>query len=910
MTQTMTAETVAALALMALQSDTVPSEEGIRATVLKLCTTFGLTDEVREAAIRIVLSRRLVTIAPGYSLQEDHVPWLAPRRATIEPYYWRRYEIMLGSRLAPQVLGTLDRSTDDILDLAGNPGDLGAWRRRGLVLGDVQSGKTAAYAGLICKAADAGYKLIVLLTGTIENLRQQTQERLDEGFCGLDSSAYLTTQKARRLVGVGAIDSRRFPVVFTSSASDFKSQTLDTLGLGLAALNEPALVVVKKHARILANLEQWLRRHNLGGAKDLIDLPLLLIDDEADNASVNTNDKDQDPTRINQCIRALLRLFRRSTYVGFTATPFANIFIDPDTPDEELIGHDLFPRDFIYTLQSPSDYFGPSTIFDGGANAKRYLRETLGIETTLPSSHKSTFLPVALPESLIEAMYCFVISNAIRDLRGEGPTHRSMLVNVSPYTAVQEQVNLLLHEELRKLQESVLNFAALPAQDALRDTRLRRAHDLWVREYSNAGYDWAEVQGALREAALPISTRTVNQRTGPGALEYRAHKDVGLRVIAVGGNSLSRGLTLEGLCISYFRRTTKMYDTLLQMGRWFGYRLGYQDLCRVWLPEESTDWYGHISDAVEELRLTLLQMRRAGRAPKDFGLAVRAHPESLLITARNKMRTGTTVSRLISLSLQGFESVELSPAAADIETNHRAAHSLLRSALAGGAKMEKSGTAALVRGVPRKLIAAFLRSFKMVAREVRFQPGPIADLLEETPDPALDSWDVGIPSGTGDEVVFDSLRVYAQKRTIRPEGSPLVLAISGEKRRVGSRGVEALGLTRDEQDKALDEALEDAISALKPGATPPTRDKVNVSDRHYRAQRERPLCLLHAVQPQSDGLPPLPALPLMAVGLSFPKLRGEAREGRVKYVVTTTKLKELYGMPDDESDDYSAVEAS
>lgn len=235
--------------------------------------------------------------------------------------------------------------TDDTLGLHGDPARANSWERRGLVMGDVQSGKTATYTALTCKAADAGYRLIILLTGTLENLRRQTQERLDAGFVGLDSSGLLTRERRKIEVGVGEIDRRRMAMVFTSRLRDFNTILVNQLNLRIRDMAEPILLVVKKNKRILENLENWLRAYN-AGESDVIDTPLLLIDDEADNASVNTRSEAQNPTAINERIRALLRLFTRNNYVGFTATPFANIFIDSDTEDE-MRGNDLFPRDFI-----------------------------------------------------------------------------------------------------------------------------------------------------------------------------------------------------------------------------------------------------------------------------------------------------------------------------------------------------------------------------------------------------------------------------------------------------------------------------------------------------------------------------------------------------------------------------------
>src|SRR6266542_2798410 len=343
-------ERVVSMALVALPGDRVPTEDEIREIVDRLAAAFAVGAPERTQILQKVMARRLVKMDTGFALFERHVPWVNARRPRIDPFYWSRFKLMLQKEWAPGVITGLDRSTDEILDLLGNPEEADTWKRRGLVMGDVQSGKTATYSALICKAADAGYRFIVLLTGTIENLRRQTQERLDTGFVGFDSSELLKRNARNLRVGVGLLDGRRQATVFTSSSTDFRVATLDALGLSLDALKEPALVVIKKHTRILANLRDWVSGYNIGGQSGDIDIPMLMIDDEADNASINTNDPDRDPTAVNAGIREVLGLFRRTTYVGFTATPFANIFVNPDSK-EEMLGDDLFPRDFIYTLQ-------------------------------------------------------------------------------------------------------------------------------------------------------------------------------------------------------------------------------------------------------------------------------------------------------------------------------------------------------------------------------------------------------------------------------------------------------------------------------------------------------------------------------------------------------------------------------
>ena len=126
-------------------------------------------------------------------------------------------------------------------------------------------------------------------------------------------------------------------------------------------MNTTVVFVIKKNKSILNNLIRWLKSNN-ADTRGVISKSLLLSDDEADNASVNTNDPEKDPTAINKAIRELLKLFRQSSYLGITATPYANIFINPDNEDE-MRGDDLFPRDFIYALSPPTNYIGAEDIF-------------------------------------------------------------------------------------------------------------------------------------------------------------------------------------------------------------------------------------------------------------------------------------------------------------------------------------------------------------------------------------------------------------------------------------------------------------------------------------------------------------------------------------------------------------------
>ncbi|RMU96078.1 Z1 domain-containing protein, partial [Pseudomonas coronafaciens] len=674
--------------ITALTVDGIPTELEILelATCLRAIPIYAVSDSEFENVIKRLHVALTLDMGLGSYVYDEHNPWLRARKADIDPFYWERYQTdLLKQGWGPKVVSSLDKVTDEILDLLGNPKESVGWPRRGLVMGDVQSGKTSNYTGLICKAADAGYKLVILLTGTLESLRRQTQERLDSGFVGLDSSGVVNNRKRhRKEIGVGLIDAARSAGVFTSTVGDFKAATVNQLGFKLKDYKEPVLLVVKKNRRILENLADWLVTFNASGSGS-IDLPLLLIDDEADNASINTNPKKA--TAINSGIRGLLKVFPRSSYVGFTATPFANVFINPDTTTE-MEGDDLFPRDFIYALDAPSNYVGAHRIFGEDADLK-CVEPIYDAEDYFPKGMSSDSIVDAVPDSMLEAVSCFFIINTIMDLRSVTSKHRSMLVNVSHFTFVQNQIRDILDHEVRLMQSDIRNYASLSTTEALRNNSIRKLYACYNKFYSTLSIPWAKIQAGLAAANLPIQVVAVNQKSGPASLDYSSYKEDGLRVVAVGGNSLARGLTLEGLCISYFFRGTQMYDALLQMGRWFGYRTGYEDLFKIWMSDETFDFYSHISQATDELRGEVRRMQVSRLKPIDFGLKVRSHPESLLITAKNKMRYTDEIVQTISISQESLESPRLLKDPAIIIGNYKAAQSFVLEVMGSNVQEEK-----------------------------------------------------------------------------------------------------------------------------------------------------------------------------------------------------------------------------
>ena len=439
-------ETARVIALNLLRSQDLPDEAGVRRTAE--IAIQALKAQAPESQVDVdSLTRELeanlnVVVGQASTLtdeESDHVPWFAGRRASIEWGFTRRYQRFLEEQKG-WALATLQRSndlTDRILELMEDPGRPGSWDRRGMVVGEVQSGKTSNYIELVCKAADAGYKFIVILTGTTNSLRAQTQLRFDEGFLGWDTRLNLALDSSNKRVGVGTLLGERLhraiPSTNAEETGDFNLRVANQFNVRLGG--DPVIMVVKKNASVLRNLTRWAKSLSPMDPNDAIpDIPTLVIDDEADFASVNTRPvgtgDDEDPTVINGRIRELLNAFEKKVYVGYTATPFANIFIYPDQ-DAARYGRDLFPRDFLINLPVPSNHVGPTKVFGlpedpdddmGAITPLPLFRRVDDHEEHIPSVHRSHWTVDELPDSLTRAIRAFVLTCAARAARGTGGT--------------------------------------------------------------------------------------------------------------------------------------------------------------------------------------------------------------------------------------------------------------------------------------------------------------------------------------------------------------------------------------------------------------------------------------------------------------------------------------------------------
>jgi hypothetical protein len=593
--------------------------------------------------------------------RERREPWLKDFRANKKSNweFWTRYAEYLEKqkKFAPNVILQLDELTDKILDKLFNPQRSEIQiSKKGLVVGQVQSGKTANYTGLICKAADAGFNLIIVLAGIHNNLRSQTQNRIDEGFLGFDTQyerAYTMNKTTK--IGVGLIPGFENAIAnsYTTSLEkgDFTKQSANTAGFNFNA-PQPIILVVKKNASVLKRLCTWLQTQATNDK--IANKSLLIIDDEADNASINTNRKELDPTAINRNICKIISFFNRSAYVGYTATPFANIFIP-------LNEEDLFPRDFIINLPAPTNYIGPEKVFGTSIIPDDTDNDLLPI--VCPIKDYSSFVPQGhkkdddkpryedIPESLRTALKCFIVTCAIRIARGQETKHNSMLIHVSRYQSWQNHVRDLVDKLFRFYKQEIEadDIATLEEfrQILEDDTSNYKSYKTVTNEIKQSNlknidnslivHSWKEIKPLLYKAVQKIEVKSINGTSGD-SLTYYDNEKTGISVIAIGGDKLSRGLTLEGLSVSYFLRASKMYDTLMQMGRWFGFRTGYVDLCRLFTSEELNEWFRHITLASEELKGEFNYLAESGGTPENYALKVRTHPGCLQITAINKMR--------------------------------------------------------------------------------------------------------------------------------------------------------------------------------------------------------------------------------------------------------------------------------
>lgn len=834
-------------------------------------------DELKNMAVNI-LKTQYTMIPDGFRILElddpsRKKPWINSKISDRDFWaFWTRYKnyLLYKEGFSVPVVDEIDSLTNRILDGLYDPTANVGFDKKGLVVGQVQSGKTSNYTGLICKASDAGYNFIIVLAGLHNNLRSQTQLRIDKGFLGFDTQFQRAFDTGQHLIGVG-VGNSGLPAHSMTDSSERGDFSKKSASISFQT-KDPIIAVIKKNSSVLKKLFQWLSNYTteIGDTRLIHEKAILIIDDEADNASINTKKNPEERTAINGWIRDILNLFAKNAYVGYTATPFANVFI----PSTER--NDLFPRDFIVNIPPPPKYIGPDKVFgfdfyddtnendnseilpicfriDNDEKGKSDLAE-------FPSSgtNQDSQLCDRLPASLNIAIKCFIITCAIRKLRGQDKEHNSMLIHVARFKRWQNHVKELVEktfkiyrngisyndpliiEELREVFESDFNGykSYKTISNEILHSKLKDI-DPYIQDH-----EWDDVKKFLYEASLQIKVRVINGSSAD-VLDYYENRDNGLSVIAIGGDKLSRGLTLEGLSISYFMRASRMYDTLMQMGRWFGYRHGYVDLCRLFTTKSLNEWFCHITRATQELRNEFDYMHDIKASPDKYAIKVRTHPNGLQISASNKIRSAEFID--ISWAGRLVESYELLKDYNVTKRNLESLESLISKINLSHIVKDLDTGSRVWYDVKPDFIIELFESIKVYENLKAYNPeNQIRFIKSQLKNNELTHWRVALMSNS--KASFPQKRsvcgkdVGFFKRTASEESNEEIYYI--KKSHIIDKSHEAIDLNRDEYEKAFRLTEE---RWKKKDSTPqsPSGDII----RNEIRDPKNPLLLLYLLQP-------------------------------------------------------------
>ncbi|MDA8894969.1 Z1 domain-containing protein [Flavobacteriales bacterium] len=631
-----------------IKNDAIISKSSIKSCVQEFHKTMfsdepkSLIDEVilmLEEKFEYDINKNSLSVETGITLSnpKKHVEW-SPKNG----FYWETHKKFITEVYKEKdpenwskILKSIDQETDILLSLMENP-IRDEFDSKGLVIGYVQSGKTANFTALLSKAMDSGYKLIIVLAGMHNSLRVQTQSRLDTelfGYNDLDnednniSKFYFDNDEVHRNRRPIRVTKTAYIDVFDDTINDGEFRDNIEKLSDLIEIHEKynkVVAVVKKNVTVLKKFNKWLERC----PEDLRrKIPLLIIDDEADQASIDGNyvsnvrkgnDIESNVTETNNQILSIIEKFLKSSFIGYTATPFANCFIHPNF-------RGLYPHNFIHFLPKPEQYFGAEKIF-GDEELKDAYVVSKEIETKKIATDK--LLNEELPDSLNRAIMSFLITIGIRILRGDINQPMSMLIHIDHLITTQQNTFIAVDARLKETV-SIINKNTPSSQKFIADLQteynfikeksiILSKRDKVKREL----FSFEEVLKILKSHLNSIQVKQVHSRSEDD-LNYIANPNQ--KVIAIGGNKLSRGLTLEGLVTTYFLRNTMLADTLMQMGRFFGYRGKYSDLMKIFCHENILDSFEYLIDLETDLRLEVSRYESEGKTPEDFSPSVRSH---------------------------------------------------------------------------------------------------------------------------------------------------------------------------------------------------------------------------------------------------------------------------------------------
>lgn len=787
-----------------------------------------------KAAVRELEAafERKIEYLGNFSLRKPRRPhWYDGSRAG--DLHWPKLEAFLLSRKgwSKETVASIDATSTEVVSLLENPGQ-SEFRGRGLVVGYVQSGKTANMEAVIAKAVDAGYRFVIILTGMTNSLRTQTQDRIESDLVERNKYGWHS---------------------HTTSDSDFRKPASKWFSI----MDPVQIAAVKKN---VAPLEALLGTIEKTPPTHRARMPVLIVDDECDQAGVNATGSQYNMTAINALIRKILAALPKVQYVGYTATPFANVLINPEKPTGGL--DDLYPEDFITSLPKPEGYFGPESLFGRDPidaddekpeeSGLDMIREVDDAEVALvrPPSAKDrfTFEP-GIPKSLDKALSYFVLATAARYVRGQSRQHSSMLVHTTVYThphhALADKIVAWQNGLARKISKGD-------------EKAFDRLEKLWLEEVAkvDAGrFGLAPTSfSALRpelEKVLDDIAIVVENSDSETRLDYASGPK---KYIVVGGSVLARGLTIEGLVVSYFVRSSNQYDTLLQMGRWFGYRPGYEDLPRIWMTDDLRTSFRDLATVEAEIRADIQQYRKREVTPADFSIRLRRIP-GLAITAAKKMYAAKACD--VSFSGEHIQTIRFPHRDEDfLRHNWEAAAELVDAAASQGIKPARRGR--LIEGVSFDLAMRFLETYRSDQRDLI--SGKLLEYIRleaSRADQPYETWNIAIVETGG------------TRRSVEPLGA---FGNVGLVNRARLKGLTRDGLADIKALMSRDDVLMDVTGS------PDDRSWDSVKEFRQAQVGDRiPLLLLYAIDeasvPRSEKLrEPLGAVrDMLGIGLVLPE---------------------------------------
>ena len=678
-----------------------------------------------------------------------------------------------------EMVDSLDRSSTMVVSHIAPPKSKNPVTVKGLVLGHIQSGKTANFSATIAKGVDEGYKLIIVLAGMHNNLRKQTENRLRSELVKPLNGTTCTT------------------LTDVDEKGDFKRKQTVSANRQLSLGDGFVLVVLKKNSTVLRNFNRWLE-----DASDSIieSCPTLIIDDESDQASINTSKADQDPTAINSLIRSLIERFHVVSYVGYTATPFANVFIDASVED------DIYPSDFLVTLEKPQTYYGPEELFGRNEVNGRSSTDGFPVLRTISDDDATALRKMAkgksgldkLPESMEQAINSFIIGSSIRLCRGQWKSHMTMLIHISHLTDSHSRVREMVEDYLEELKEDI--------KDNVSSVR-SIFEKIWSRDFSETTKNivgscdhefekvWKNCGKFTEFLEIIMDNSNSTERL---SFDRSQREGEPLWAVVVGGNTLSRGLTLEGLTTSYFVRNSKAYDTLLQMGRWFGYRKNYVDLTRIYVPDELYQNFYELATIEQEIRDEIGLMAANEERPIDVALRIRKIP-NMLITSSNKSRS----TKMTFMSYSGTK-VQTHQIIAHnrkiVDANYKVVEKLLSSCSQHhpkqNSKLSDLSACHLFLGIPNETILQFLDTYKVAESNSKFNIKMLQDYIaEQNSIGLLANWSVALMSlKSGNPIKIGGYSTVPVTRRVKHEAISSSGEIESTLRAVSTPGEELIDL--------------------------------------------------------------------------------------------------------------------